>query len=190
MMAFSRIVTCHTEEEYEKVFKKAGSDLVLVEFVAGWSSSSKSMQPYMNTLAKSPEYKRVHFVRVDMEALQTIAAKCNVKALPTYQLYRNGEKIEEMSGAMPAKLVAMLKEHSVQEKQGGLSKFAVFCGVVVLGALSMLKLKTYIEDREAAEEERQIIRAAEEAARKKAEADARRVRMERARQLRAEQMGK
>ena len=39
MMAFSRIVTCHTEEEYAKVFRKAGEkDLVLVEFVAGWST--------------------------------------------------------------------------------------------------------------------------------------------------------
>ena len=58
MMAFSRIVNCHSEEEYRKVHKKAGEkDLVLVEFVAGWSTSSKSMQPYMNTLAKSPEYK-------------------------------------------------------------------------------------------------------------------------------------
>ena len=27
------------------------------------------MQPYMTTLAKSPEYKKIHFVRVDMEAL-------------------------------------------------------------------------------------------------------------------------
>jgi hypothetical protein len=35
MMAFSRIVNCHTEEDYEKVFKKAGETaLVLVEFVA------------------------------------------------------------------------------------------------------------------------------------------------------------
>ena len=34
MMAFSRIIRCHTEEEYEKVFKKAGDSLVLVEFVA------------------------------------------------------------------------------------------------------------------------------------------------------------
>ena len=48
MMAFSRIVNCHSEEEYRNVHKKAGEkDLVLVEFVAGWSTSSKSMQPYM-----------------------------------------------------------------------------------------------------------------------------------------------
>jgi hypothetical protein len=32
------------------------------------------MQPYMSTLAKSPEYKKIHFVRVDMEALPVRAA--------------------------------------------------------------------------------------------------------------------
>ena len=34
MMAFSRIVACHTEEDYDKAHKRAGDDLVLVEFVA------------------------------------------------------------------------------------------------------------------------------------------------------------
>lgn len=183
MMAFSRIVACHTEDEYEKTFKKAGDDLVLVEFVAGWSTSSKSMQPYMNTLAKSPEYKRVHFVRVDMEALPAIASKCNVKALPTYQLYKNGEKLEEMSGAMPAKLVGMLKQHAVQEKKGGVPRIAVFFGVVLAGALGLLKLKAQIEEWEAAEEEREAIRVAEEEARKLAEESARQERLERARQI-------
>ena len=83
MPAFSRIINCHTEEEYAKVFRKAGDGgLVLVEFVAGWSTSSKSMAPYMTTLAKSPEYKKITFARVDMEALPGVAQKCNVKALP------------------------------------------------------------------------------------------------------------
>lgn len=52
MMAFSRIVNCHTEEEYEKVFKKAGDGLVLVEFVAvserdraGSSTASDALSP-------------------------------------------------------------------------------------------------------------------------------------------------
>lgn len=46
MMAFSRIVNCHTEEEYEKVFKKAGDALVLVEFVAVSERGSTSpMRP-------------------------------------------------------------------------------------------------------------------------------------------------
>jgi len=166
MMAFSRIVNCHTEEEYEKIFKKAGDTaLVLVEFVAGWSTSSKSMQPYMTTLAKSPEYKKIHFVRVDMEALPAIAQRCNVKALPTYQLYRNGEKLEEMSGAMPAKLVAMLKTHHIKEKKGGVTKLVAFLGIILLGGLGLLKIKDRIEEWEADEDIREEIAQIEAEAR-------------------------
>ena len=89
---------------------------MLVEFVAGWSTSSKNIAPYLNTLAKVARVQE-GVVRVDMEALRSVAEKANVKALPTYQLYRNGEKLEEMSGAMPAKLVAMLKTHHVKDKK-------------------------------------------------------------------------
>ena len=182
MMAFSRIVTCHTEEEYAKVFRKAGEkDLVLVEFVAGWSTSSKNMAPYLNTLARSPEYKKVHFVRVDMEALRSVAEKANVKALPTYQLYRNGEKLEEMSGAMPAKLVAMLKTHHVKDKKAGTGKLIGLVAGLLLGIFGLLKLKDQIEEWEAEEEERAAIAEAEEEARRLAEEEAK----ERARQARA-----
>ena len=93
------------------------------------------MQPYLNTLARSPEYKKVHFVRVDMEALRSVAEKANVKALPTYQLYRNGEKLEEMSGAMPAKLVAMLKTHHVKDKKSGPGKLIGLVAGLLLGDL-------------------------------------------------------
>ena len=186
MMAFSRIESCHTEEAYAKVFKKAGEkDLVLVEFVAGWSTSSKNMAPYLNTLARSPEYKKVHFVRVDMEALPTVATKANVKALPTYQLYRNGEKLEEMSGAMPAKLVAMLKAHHIKEKKSGPGKLIGLVAGILLSIFGLLKLKDQIEEWEAEEDERAAIAEAEEEARRMAEGEAK----ERARQarLRAQQ---
>ena len=182
MMAFSRIVNCHTVEEYAKIFKKAGDNgLVLVEFVAGWSSSSKSMQPYMTTLAKSPEYKKIHFVRVDMEALPEIAQKCNVKALPSYQLWKGDEKLEEMTGALPAKLVAMLKTHHVKDKKAGTGKLIGLVAGLLLGIFGLLKLKDQIEEWEAEEEERAAIAEAEEEARRLAEEEAK----ERARQARA-----
>lgn len=139
------------------------------------------MQPYMNTLAKSPEYKKISFVRVDMEALPAVAQRCNVKALPTYQLYRSGEKLEEMSGAMPAKLVAMLKTHHVKDKKSGPGKLIGLVGAIVLGIFGLLKLKDSIEEWEAEEEERAAILEAEEEARRMAEEEAARARQQRLR---------
>ena len=87
--AYSQIVNCRSEEQYAKVHKQAGEKgLVLVEFVAGWSTSSKTMQPYVEYLSKSAEFKKVKIVRVDIDALPALAKECNVKSLPTYQLYR------------------------------------------------------------------------------------------------------
>ena len=141
------------------------------------------MQPYMAQLAKQAEYKKIHFIKVDMEALPAIAQRCNVKALPTYQLYRNGEKLEEMSGAMPAKLVAMLKTHNVKDAKGSFpGKLIGLVGAIVVSIFGLLKLKDSIEEWEAEEEERAAILEAEEEARQIAAEEAMRARQARMRE--------
>ena len=91
------------------------------------------------------------------------------------------EKLEEMTGALPAKLVAMLKTHHVKEKKGGVGSLVAFVGALVLGVFGLLKIKDRIEEWEAEEEERAAIREAEEEARKLAEEEANRARQARLR---------
>ena len=94
---------------------------------------------------------------------------------------RGDEKLEEMTGALPAKLVAMLKTHHVKEKKGGVGSLVAFVGALVLGVFGLLKIKDRIEEWEAEEEERAAIREAEEEARKLAEEEANRARQARLR---------
>lgn len=178
MKSFSRVETLSSASAFEKALRRR-DQLVLVEFVSNYSPSSKSMAPYMQTLSRSAEFKRVRFVRVDIEVVPAVAERCNVKALPTYQLYRNGEKLEEMSGALPSKLVAMLKEHNVRESSGGVLKVVGVVLAIVGAMVGVFKIKNDIErqEREVAEKKR-----AEEAARlarENAENDQRRRRRER-----------
>ena len=158
--------------------KQAGEKgLVLVEFVAGWSTSSKTMQPYVEYLSKSAEFKKVKIVRVDIDALPALAKECNVKSLPTYQLYRAGEKLEEMSGASGHTLMTMLKTHIVKDvKKSGPGKLIGLVAGLLLGVFGLLKLKDQIEEWEAEEEERLAIAEAEEEARRMAEEEAARAR--------------
>ena len=176
--AYSQIVNCRSEEQYAKVHKQAGEKgLVLVEFVAGWSTSSKTMQPYVEYLSKSAEFKKVKIVRVDIDALPALAKECNVKSLPTYQLYRAGEKLEEMSGASGHTLMTMLKTHIVKDvKKSGPGKLIGLVAGLLLGVFGLLKLKDQIEEWEAEEEERLAIAEAEEEARRMAEEEAARAR--------------
>jgi thioredoxin 1 len=47
-------------------------------------------------------------VKVDVDEADDVAAHCGVRAMPTFQFFRNGEKIEEMMGADQNKLAALV----------------------------------------------------------------------------------
>jgi len=46
------------------------------------------------------------FVKVDVDKMDTIAQNAGVRAMPTFQFFKNGDKVDEMMGAN----VAGLKE--------------------------------------------------------------------------------
>lgn len=48
-------------------------------------------------------------VSVDVDDLDEVAGEAGVKAMPTFQVYRNGNKTDEMVGADSVKLEALFK---------------------------------------------------------------------------------
>ena len=42
------------------------------------------------------ENPEAEFVKVDVDEADDVAAACNIRAMPTFHLYRGTEKIEEM----------------------------------------------------------------------------------------------
>jgi len=58
------------------------------------------------------ENPEVEFVKVDVDETDDVAGTCGIRAMPTFQFYKGGEKVEEMMGADVSKLkqlVAQLK---------------------------------------------------------------------------------
>ena len=75
----------------------ASEKLTVVDFTATWCGPCQRIAPKFEAMAADcPE---VQFVKVDVDANAETAQACGVQCMPTFQFYKAGQKIDEMSGA-------------------------------------------------------------------------------------------
>ena len=53
----------------------------------------------------------ITFVKVDVDDSEEIAAACGISAMPTFQFFKGGEKIDEFKGANTAQLQALVAKY-------------------------------------------------------------------------------
>ncbi|WVQ85320.1 thioredoxin [Cryptococcus sp. DSM 104549] len=84
----------------------SGSDIVVVDYWATWCGPCKMISPHFAKL--EGKFPNVKFVKVDVEEQEEIAKEAGIKAMPTFIAYKDGKPIETVTGAVPAKLTALL----------------------------------------------------------------------------------
>uniref|UniRef100_H0YSS2 Thioredoxin n=1 Tax=Taeniopygia guttata TaxID=59729 RepID=H0YSS2_TAEGU len=93
--------------EFEAELKSAGEKLIVVDFSATWCGPCKMIKPFFHSL--SEKYSEVIFIEIDVDDAQDVASHCDVKCMPTFQFYKNGNKVQEFSGANKEKLEETIK---------------------------------------------------------------------------------
>nr|XP_023418194.1 thioredoxin domain-containing protein 8 [Cavia porcellus] len=78
-------------DEFRAFLKAAGHKLIVVEFSAKWCGPCKLIGPVFHAL--SLKYKNVSFASVDVNKSQELAEFCNVQAIPTFQMFKQTEKV-------------------------------------------------------------------------------------------------
>ena len=85
-----------TNNEFETFTKKG---LVLIDFFAEWCMPCVTMGPIIDELSEKFKGK-IKFGKVNVENGQEIAQKFNVSSIPNFVLLKDGEKIDQFTGAI------------------------------------------------------------------------------------------
>ena len=88
-----------TEQTFEQQVEKS-SIPVLVDFWADWCMPCKMIAPIVDELAE--EYDgRIAFTKVDVDSEQNIAIKFGIRSIPTLLVFKDGNPIDQIVGAVP-----------------------------------------------------------------------------------------
>ena len=62
------------------------------------------------------ENPSIHFAKVDVDDLPELSQEYGIRAMPTFMIFKNGDKVDEFVGANPGPLLQLISKHKPEEK--------------------------------------------------------------------------
>nr|ALG35748.1 thioredoxin-like protein-1 [Inonotus obliquus] len=98
------VTVVKTLDEFKSIISK--DKPTVFDFWATWCGPCRVISPIFEKLSESTG--DVEFYKVDVDEASDIAQEVGIRAMPTFVLFKNGSKVDELVGANPAALQASL----------------------------------------------------------------------------------
>lgn len=87
--------------QFQRALEKS-EQILVVDFWAPWCGPCKMFAPTFAQAANQLEtqYPQLRFIKINTEQEQAIAAQCAIRSIPTLAVFKNGQEIDRISGAM------------------------------------------------------------------------------------------
>lgn len=85
-------------QQFLRAYQKTDQPLV-VDFWAPWCGPCQGFAPVFKQAAQQFE-PRARFVKINTESEQQLGAQFGIRSIPTLAIFKNGQEVTRMSGAM------------------------------------------------------------------------------------------
>src|SRR3954468_21224521 len=90
------------EETFDLLVLQRSHQLpVVVDFWADWCGPCKALSPALEAAAAARK-GRIELVKVDIDLDQRLAALYRVQGIPAVKVFRDGQVVDEFTGALPS----------------------------------------------------------------------------------------
>ncbi|MBK1732083.1 thioredoxin [Thiococcus pfennigii] len=113
------IVTVTAQTFSQDVLEASYRVPVLVDFWADWCAPCKALMPLLAKLANEYGGKFI-LAKVDTEAERDLAAYFGIRSLPTVQLFKDGQAIDQFMGALPEAQIRDFLDRHIPRASAGL----------------------------------------------------------------------
>jgi thioredoxin 1 len=104
------VLTLRSKSAYQSDILGADpTTLVVLDCFATWCGPCKVISPKVDKF--SEQYSQAKFFKVDVDEVSDVAQELGIRAMPTFLLFKNGEKVGEVVGANERALEAAIKQH-------------------------------------------------------------------------------
>ncbi|KAE8419244.1 thioredoxin-like protein [Aspergillus pseudocaelatus] len=93
-------------EQFQQLIN--GDKPVVIDFWATWCGPCRAISPVFERLSNTGNFDNVLFCKVDVDQQEQVSQEVGIRAMPTFILFRDGAKVEELVGAVPPKLEQLL----------------------------------------------------------------------------------
>ena len=100
--------------------KLKANPLLVIDFYAVWCGPCKVISPVFDKLAKPHESSTsITFTKCDVDKAKDVAQACNITAMPTFQFFMHGKKVDEVKGADPQQLTTKIGYYTTAAAKEG-----------------------------------------------------------------------
>ncbi|KXJ95164.1 thioredoxin-like protein, partial [Microdochium bolleyi] len=86
--------------------------VVMLDCFATWCGPCKAIAPILAKHSNEEEFKDIFFAKIDVDQLPEVSQELGIRAMPTFMIFTDGQKTDELVGANPGGLKTLLVKAS------------------------------------------------------------------------------